>query len=331
VIAVAAAMQESKLLVHANPRVPASLVLPHERVGSDHDSVGLFQQRGGWGTARVRMDPTASARLFYEALLEIPGWERLPLTQAAQRVQVSAFPDAYARWEDDADELVEAIASTGCRGGTRSEGVPLHVDLRARMVAARAVSQVGVPYVWGGGGAHGPTTGVAPAAARSRSPGFDCSGLMVFAFDAAGVSVPHQTQAIWSRFGPPITDPHLVRAGDMILLSRDGSAGGIHHVGLYLGNGRVVHAPRPGKPVTISDDIWNTAYWSSEFIGAVRAIPAHDRARSLPSADPPWSALWIEVGGRTDLTAPPARQPAAGSPPERAPELTSPLPGGPRD
>jgi hypothetical protein len=154
---------------------------------------------------------------------------------------------------------------------------------------------------------------------------------MVFAFDAAGVSVPHQTQAIWSRFGPPITDPHLVRAGDMILLSRDGSAGGIHHVGLYLGNGRVVHAPRPGKPVTISDDIWNTAYWSSEFIGAVRAIPAHDRARSLPSADPPWSALWIEVGGRTDLTAPPARQPAAGSPPERAPELTSPLPGGPRD
>jgi hypothetical protein len=110
VIALATAMQESKLLMYANSSVPGSLTLPHEAVGSDHDSVGLFQQRPNWGTIAERMDVTTSAHLFYDELSEVPGWQHLPLTVAAQDVQVSAFPDAYAKWEPLATDLVDSLA-----------------------------------------------------------------------------------------------------------------------------------------------------------------------------------------------------------------------------
>lgn len=112
VIAVATAMQESVLKMYANDTIPASLALPHEAVGSDHDSTGLFQQRmRGWGTLAQRMDAKGSARLFYAKLLALPGWQSLPLTVAAQRVQVSAHPDRYAKWEDEAAAVVAAVAS----------------------------------------------------------------------------------------------------------------------------------------------------------------------------------------------------------------------------
>src|SRR3954447_13274936 len=65
VIAVAAALQESSLWRYANATIPASFTQPHDRVGHDHDSVGLFQQRGGWGPVATRMNPAASATLFY--------------------------------------------------------------------------------------------------------------------------------------------------------------------------------------------------------------------------------------------------------------------------
>jgi hypothetical protein len=112
VIAVATAMQESKLKMYANRAVPASMSLPHEAVGSDHDSTGLFQQRQrGWGTLAQRMEARESARLFYAALLRLPGWQSMPLTVAAQRVQISAHPDRYAKWEDEAAQVVAAVSS----------------------------------------------------------------------------------------------------------------------------------------------------------------------------------------------------------------------------
>ena len=98
---------------------------------------------------------------------------------------------------------------------------------------------------------------------------------MVFAFAGIGVDVPHQTQAIWQAFAPPITDRRLLQPGDMLLFSDNGQPSGIHHVGLYLGGqGRFLHAPRTGLPVTVVDNLWQSAYYSRQFIGAVRAVPA---------------------------------------------------------
>ncbi|UWZ34154.1 hypothetical protein Drose_23205 [Dactylosporangium roseum] len=109
VVAIATALQESHLRNLANANVPESLRRPNEGVGSDHDSVGLFQQRPSWGTVAQLMDPRESARRFYAALVKVSGWERMAVTVAAQTVQVSAFPDAYAKWQPLAEQIVAAV------------------------------------------------------------------------------------------------------------------------------------------------------------------------------------------------------------------------------
>ncbi|WP_409469864.1 heavy metal transporter [Streptomyces sp. HC307] len=89
----------------------------------DRDSLGLFQQRPsqGWGTEQEIMDPIYSAGMFYDHLIEVPGYTRLPLTVAAQRVQRSGFPEAYAKHEPDATLLAAALtgraaATLTCQG-----------------------------------------------------------------------------------------------------------------------------------------------------------------------------------------------------------------------
>ncbi|MFI6082654.1 hypothetical protein ACIBBB_17040 [Streptomyces sp. NPDC051217] len=94
----------------------------------DRDSVGLFQQRPskGWGTVEQILDPVYSAGKFYAGLAEVPGYSRLPLTEAAQRVQRSGFPQAYAKHEPDATLLSAALtgraaATLTCTGGSGGE------------------------------------------------------------------------------------------------------------------------------------------------------------------------------------------------------------------
>ncbi|NQX28694.1 peptidoglycan-binding protein [Microbacteriaceae bacterium VKM Ac-2854] len=106
VIGIATAMQESRL---------------RNLEGGDRDSVGLFQQRpsAGWGDPAQLVDPVYASRAFYggpnsptpnRGLLDVAGWESMTVTQAAQAVQVSAYPDAYAQWETLARD---AVASEG--------------------------------------------------------------------------------------------------------------------------------------------------------------------------------------------------------------------------
>ena len=102
----------------------------------DRDSLGLFQQRPskGWGSAAQIRDPVYSAREFYAHLAKVPGYSRLPLTEAAQRVQRSGFPQAYAKHEPDATLLAAALtgrsaASLTCTapGGNDVPGDPATV------------------------------------------------------------------------------------------------------------------------------------------------------------------------------------------------------------
>jgi hypothetical protein len=109
VIAVATAMQESTL--HNLGNLGAR---------NDHDSLGLFQQRpsSGWGTPAQVMDPVYASRKFYEKLLTIKGWATMALTRAAQMVQRSAFPDAYAKHEP----LATVVVNTLTNGAARAVG-----------------------------------------------------------------------------------------------------------------------------------------------------------------------------------------------------------------
>ncbi|MFI7577114.1 hypothetical protein [Micromonospora sp. NPDC049497] len=97
VVSIATALQESKLenLGHLGER-------------NDHDSQGLFQQRpsSGWGTVEQITDPEYSTLAFLKGLKQVDGWKDMPLTKAAQTVQVSAYPDHYAQWEQQAADLV---------------------------------------------------------------------------------------------------------------------------------------------------------------------------------------------------------------------------------
>jgi hypothetical protein len=113
VIAVATAMQESNLYNLASGVVPESQNHPNQGLGWDHDSVGLFQQRAsmGWGTVAQLMDPAYATRQFLTALLAVPGWQQMRLTDAAQAVQVSGFPEAYAKHESRATVIVNAIVA----------------------------------------------------------------------------------------------------------------------------------------------------------------------------------------------------------------------------
>lgn len=101
-IALATAYQESKILN-----------IEH----GDRDSVGLFQQRPsqGWGTVKQILDPVYSTHAFYDGLLEIDGYETMEITEAAQAVQRSAFPDAYADHEADARALASALTGNSPR------------------------------------------------------------------------------------------------------------------------------------------------------------------------------------------------------------------------
>jgi hypothetical protein len=111
VVAVATSMQETNLRNLANTGLPESENIPNDGTGYDHDSVGLFQQRpaSGWGSVDELMDPATSTRKFLTALEQVPDWQNKPVTVAAQTVQGSAFPDAYAKHQGNAETVVGAL------------------------------------------------------------------------------------------------------------------------------------------------------------------------------------------------------------------------------
>jgi len=98
VIALATAQQESRL---------------RNLDYGDRDSLGLFQQRpsSGWGSDAEVQDPEYAANKFYDHLVEVPGWESGRLTEIAQEVQRSGFPEAYQQWEEMATKLAAAQIS----------------------------------------------------------------------------------------------------------------------------------------------------------------------------------------------------------------------------
>ncbi|WP_158566768.1 C40 family peptidase [Actinomadura craniellae] len=116
-------------------------------------------------------------------------------------------------------------------------------------VAVRAALRwVGTPYSWGGGGLNGPTEGFG----RGRGVvGFDCSGLTRYAWHQAGITLPRVAENQWRAF--PHVPPGREQPGDLVFFKgASGSASRPGHVGLVIGGGRMVEAPRTGLPVRVS-------------------------------------------------------------------------------
>lgn len=139
-IALMAALTESTLRQLANTGTyPESGDYPNDGNGADHDSLGLFQMRpqAGWGTVAELMDTTYQARAFYggpdgpnypspRGLLDIPGWQQMDKGEAAQAVEVSAYPDRYQNYEPVARTILDALT---VRGGGNGSGTPGDADI----------------------------------------------------------------------------------------------------------------------------------------------------------------------------------------------------------
>ncbi|RTL66391.1 MAG: NlpC/P60 family protein [Pseudonocardiaceae bacterium] len=208
----------------------------------DRDSLGLFQQRPsqGWGTPAQVTDPVYSTRIFIDRLLKVPGWEALPVTVAAQTVQRSAFPNAYAKWEGLAAALVGQLADVSvlpARCTTQTASLPAGA---AGTAIGFALKELGKPYVWG---ATGPNT-------------YDCSGLMLRAFQAAGIELPRVSRDQYRAGGHvPVRE---AQPGDLLFYATDpGDPSTIHHVMLYMGGDKMVEAPYTGASVRVQPVAWN--------------------------------------------------------------------------
>ncbi len=246
-IALATAMQESGL---------------HNLNYGDRDSLGLFQQRPsqGWGTTGQIMDPTYSATAFYKALTQVSGWAAMPTTDAAQAVQRSAYPQAYAKWTQLAHDLATTLDGTCTRGTGPTPPAPAGYQIppgtpaTITAVIDFALKQLGKPYEYG---ATGPNT-------------WDCSGLVQAAYATIGVPLPRTTYDQVNAGSPvQLDDPAALRAGDLLFIAGDdGTSTSPGHVGLYLGNGLVLHAPKTGDVVRVD----HLTDWLSSLAAARRIV-----------------------------------------------------------
>jgi hypothetical protein len=136
VVALATAYQESGL---------------RNLAGGDRDSIGLFQQRPsqGWGTPEQIRDPRYAARKFYAGLKKVRGWEQMRVTDAAQKVQRSAFPEAYEKWADESEVLTRALLGHA----TGAVACTVGRDPAMRGEAAATALTRGLSLDWGLAGA----------------------------------------------------------------------------------------------------------------------------------------------------------------------------------
>jgi hypothetical protein len=132
VVALATALQESKL---------------ENLTGGDRDSVGLFQQRPsqGWGTPEEIQNPRYAATRFYAALKKVKGWEKMRVTDAAQKVQRSAFPEAYEKWAEESAVLTRALLGNA----TGAVACTVAAEPTLRGSAAAAALTTGLNLDWG--------------------------------------------------------------------------------------------------------------------------------------------------------------------------------------
>jgi cell wall-associated NlpC family hydrolase len=160
-----------------------------------------------------------------------------------------------------------AVALAGCGGGERVrpdapkaplvssarwDTVPPRDPASANAVLMRAISLVGTPYRYGGNSPEG---------------GFDCSGLIQYVFrDTLGLSLPRTSRDLAAMKGPKIAPERLTTA-DLVFFGKGGT---VTHVGIYVGEGRFVHAPSTGGTVRL--DRLDGPYWRDHYSGAKRVI-----------------------------------------------------------
>jgi cell wall-associated NlpC family hydrolase len=259
---------------------------------TDHDSEGLFQQRISIYGKQIADNPVNASNAFLDRLVSMPGWQTDPIGVDAQSVQRSAYPERYQPnaalgtqvvghlWPIAAQSVAPVAADLArqavCPGGggeTRPgstvgptgsnvagttaipAGFVISGSPKGRIAVRYALDQLGKPYVFS---AAGPSS-------------FDCSGLTMAAWSAAGIALPHLAAA-QARFGAPEpTDLSQAAGGDLVMIpGSDGTAANPGHVGMIAGyvdraDGRhlfLVQAAEVGVPIELSE----AREWSGQVV-----------------------------------------------------------------
>ncbi|MGD9570291.1 MAG: NlpC/P60 family protein [Thermoleophilia bacterium] len=160
---------------------------------------------------------------------------------AEQRAAAAAAATTSSAPSAGGGETPAADPATPAADPAAAPSTPLPSGSGNAAAASAAMSQLGVPYVWGG----------------ASPSGFDCSGLASWAYAQIGKSVPHYTVAIYNAF-PKVPSDQL-QAGDLVFWR------GLGHMGIYIGGGQYVHAPQTGDVVKVS-----SMGDRSDYVGAVR-------------------------------------------------------------
>lgn len=292
----------------------------------DRDSLGLFQQRPsqGWGSVEQVTNPRYAATKFFTELRKVRGRDQMSMTEAAQAVQRSAYPDAYAKHipmvRDLWPRLTDAapVPTRGARPsrGGRDWGVeddlsaefqapsnplaagwnpllsapdfwtepdpaalygvtgdflsPLNdetyqmledvdatygftprkgVDGWRGGVVEIARKYIGTPYKWGG----------------TDPSGFDCSGLLQYVYSKAGIDLPRISYQ-QANYGTKV-GLNKLRPGDLVAWDNSSRNNGADHIAMYIGNGRILEAAKPGTRVRIRKLDHNEGAWGVRIDG----------------------------------------------------------------
>lgn len=204
---------------------------------------------------RAAQDAVAEQR---EAVERIEA-EKRRLERRLGRAQARAIRVKRAREKAKEKDEAHKVRASFAGVGSAVPGLTSSAA-RGALVARAALKWLGTPYSWGGGNMFGPSHGVEQGAG---TVGFDCSGLAMYAWNKAGVRLDHWTGTQWTS-GPHIATSAL-RPGDLVFFAMNQSdPSTIHHVGVYIGDGRMVEAPYTGARVRIS------SIYRGDLIGATR-------------------------------------------------------------
>lgn len=168
--------------------------------------------------------------------------ETAPAATTATQAPLDAVAPVDIASPDNAPLVAQIAALQGAQAAPTTSS-------RIKTVLQRAFTLLGTPYRWGG---------------TSPEGGFDCSGLVGYVFRTIGIDLPRVSRSMANE-GTAVADRSALAEGDLVFF---GKRGRVDHVGIYIGEGKFVHAPRTGRDVTVSS--METGYWSQKYLQARR-------------------------------------------------------------
>ncbi len=226
------------------PTAPTAPALPSGTPVGDNQALAVAAE----AAAKLAVD------VGQKVLAGIIGQQQVPHSQLLDELGVGGS-DMTGSGADSLSSVIGSGSLGSLFGSSSGGGGIVRPGLRGpqavEIVVNRGLSQLNVPYAWGGGDANGPTRGirdggVADSYGDFNKIGFDCSGLMMYAFGGVGIELPHYTGYQYTS-GPQVPLSQMQR-GDMIFYGPNAS----QHVALYLGDNKMLEAPQSGDVVKVS-------------------------------------------------------------------------------